>query len=310
MKLSYKLLFPLSVSTAAAAILTLSSCDSGPPDTGDTIPTELISRGFTLEELEADPTATANFPLSIISGDTIQFFDDGGFGPENFPLGTMVGETSGVLRQLDTGTLPLNESTYRWLFEPTDSEAIIRLSDFFGPLDSTGITDAFLEAVNAPNLASALADFEERVQTVVDLGQGLGSTADEIQGGDINSPVIRDALNLSGLLALEEVTINGVIAFDVAWIPNFANVQLTITSTNQDLLDTGTISGFYTVDHVWWQLIRERTDGGSVHSSASGTNNNTILTLAHAHTPNVIIYTPILDTQTGTFTITLSDLGL
>jgi len=336
MKLSSKI-FMLS-GTSLTLGIALTSCDSGPPSDADNIPREALTRGYDLEALAANPTGTATLPININSGDTIEFVDLTTTIPNDFPLQRFVGESSGVLRQENSGNVEINESTFRWIWENNDFES------FPIDLDGDGLVDSFSSVSMSPspfffptsestgsNFNSILAQFENRGQEISELGETLGTAGSDISSGLITNSV-RTAVNALGAMVVESkwvTTLNDeFIQFDdddffdfdfdpgfdflipdMVWIPTFSSISFTVTSTNAELLTPPhTISGTYFQDYTWSQMIIDDFDTHSFHSESGVANGNGV-SLNHIHpNPNSTVFFFFDELRIGTFTMTLADL--
>lgn len=281
--------------------LPLTSCDSDPRTDTEAIPDTVNSRGYDPEVLAANPNGTPLIPININAGDTITFTDVGTpFNiPNDFPLQTFVGESSGILRQQNSGNLEIDENTFRWIWSPATSSMFP--SNFFFPTDNV--------------LGTGLAAFENRTQGFLNLGEGAGSSGADTNSGVI-TPTIITAVNSVGALAVANKSYNndstlgagGFITTNMVWVPTLSNITFLVTSNNSDLLTPPhVIRGSYTQNYTWSRLMLDNY--ATPWHSETGTSVGNGVSLLHTHpTPTSSLWFLEGETRTGNFEMTLTDL--
>lgn len=250
-----------------------------------------------------DPTATASFPKSLVSGDSITFTqttpavldgviildDDFFFNDddleagqsfiEEVPLGTWTVDSSGFVRQ-DSGStgdlyFPVSETTFKHIY------------------GSTSDTSAFVE-YSFEHRFTRIEDFVPRLNFIFSSSSEPNSLQDAITTAGLvaeRSRVIVDAVSDAGIAAVRHPSLGNAVRM-------FRQIRFgNITSTNTELTgDTPTITGTYTLTDTW--AVIDTTDSEAP------------VTLAHSHNGNGdhLSTETVDEVSAGTFTIQLNSL--
>jgi len=215
----------------------LSSCDTSFNGGEDIVLTE-TSRGFSIFELESNPTAIASFPNSLLQGEVLDIQVPFSLNDASFLEVTSVGQVI-----IDTFGYNFTASV------ADDSIATLERSDLdtFFPADA----EAELELILAQG-AGTVGSFNDAL-TLTDNIENNVVSFDENE-----NEIIAITLESVGLIQRANPISN------LREILNDQLYTLQITSTNQDLLDNGIISGTVTEFSEFNLFLVESVNNGEV----------------------------------------------
>lgn len=219
---------------ALGVTFTHSSCDSSPQSEDNIL--SVSSRGIDLVAVSANPNAIAEMPRILLPGEIISHSDDDQLALRGVSqLGTAAVINSAGGLDIDNISLQYGKS------EVNPNTGLFRLAS----------KNAF------PDIdINIRSDFQARMDTLITASNGAEDSLQSALGvpiitNDTWRAVLRAARSIGILTALGPEPDPGSADTELPLVLINRVITYTVTSTNQDLLDTQTISGTYRIEDRW-----------------------------------------------------------